>query len=608
MSRPMLSKKSTTPTPTHGNRKHSLEASVYAKFQDALALLPQRRSSPTKPSSSAQTTPVKRSSPFSLFSSSRHKPSASAPAAVPVAGAGSSTTSFLGNKAGGTLPLQKALPMLPLPPLPTQTTKSAPSSRAVTPAAGTASKPPPLPLVSPLRTSRPTIPFATSSTLSQPTAASSARARPPITSTSRAPTLVHTRTPSKIRVEPPTPNTPLSPSKSSRTAQSPTLDMPKRSAPSPTLDPATRTSPEPLKISGPYPIRPKPGVRLPTSPPSAFPAKPPPRSLPRKRSKTFPDPSDPVTPVPPSSSSHTPTLTSSLSAAHRIIDAFELSPRHNASPEPVRATIRSKSTSPTPMSPTRPIRPTQDNAFMSIPSRARSPGSNRILPSASSIEATAARSRRENMSSPTRAAHIATSAPSGRSSVDQGLPPPPRNKPLSPTLTSSGAAAQSRRIVRPKLQPLETTPIGAQAVSRGAVKPPSPVTPETQPSSASPKTPAPYANSYIQEPPCLTSDDEGRKRRNFKSLFHRKQRPDSIVTSSSLTSAVSASGTSNAASTFGGSRHGLRSQKGPGTFGGLPEEDEMPVSTQTRHGIRRHAHAAADVPYPISFEEMVLQG
>ena len=608
MSRPMLSKKSTTPTPTHGNRKPSLEASVYAKFQDALALLPQRRSSPTKPSSSsAQTTPVKRSSPFSLFSSSRHKPSASAPAAVPTTG-GSSTTSFLGNKAGGTLPLQKALPTLPLPPLPIQSTKSAPSSRAVTPAAGLTSKqPPPLPLVSPLRTSRPTIPFATSSSLSQPTAASSARARPPVTSTSsasRTPTLVHTRTPSKTRVEP---NTPLSPSKSSRTAQSPTLDTPKRSAPSPTPDPSTRTSPEPLKISGPYPIRPKPGARILTSPPSAFPVKTPPRSLPRKRSKTFPDPSDPVIPVPPSSSSHTSTLTSSLSAAHRIIDAFDPSPRHNASPESARATVRSKSTSPTPMSPLRPIRPAHDNAFLSIPSRARSAGSNRILPSATSIEATATRSRPENMSSPTRAAHIATSAPSGRSSFDQSLPPPPRQR-TSPTLTSSGTAAQSRRIIRPKLQPLETTPIGAQAVTRGAVKPPSPVTPETQPSSASPKTPAPYANSYIQEPPCLTSDDEGRKKRNFKSLFHRKQRPDSIVTSSSLTSAVSVSGTSNAASTFGGSRHGLRSQKGPGTFGGLPEEDEMPVSTQTRHGIRRHAHAAADVPYPISFEEMVLQG
>jgi len=32
------------------------------------------------------------------------------------------------------------------------------------------------------------------------------------------------------------------------------------------------------------------------------------------------------------------------------------------------------------------------------------------------------------------------------------------------------------------------------------------------------------------------------------------------------------------------------------------------MATQTRHGIKRHAHPVSEVPYPISFEEMVLQG
>lgn len=56
-------------------------------------------------------------------------------------------------------------------------------------------------------------------------------------------------------------------------------------------------------------------------------------------------------------------------------------------------------------------------------------------------------------------------------------------------------------------------------------------------------------------------------------------------------------------------RQPTRQPKAPSTFGGLPEEDDLcPVVTQTRHGIRRHPYPTNEVPYPISFEELVLQG
>jgi SAM-dependent methyltransferase len=91
-------------------------------------------------------------------------------------------------------------------------------------------------------------------------------------------------------------------------------------------------------------------------------------------------------------------------------------------------------------------------------------------------------------------------------------------------------------------------------------------------------------------------------------LWGRK-RPDSLVSSST---AISASGTSNGGSyAIRGGGGGERKQKGPGTFGGLPEEEEEFVqhkAMQTRHGIRKHAHPVSEVPYPISYEEVVLQG
>lgn len=222
------------------------------------------------------------------------------------------------------------------------------------------------------------------------------------------------------------------------------------------------------------------------------------------------------------------------------------------------------------------------------------------MPSAAAIEATATR-QRQPLKVQTVRSPVANS-PAGRASFDQSLPPPPR-KPVSPTTATSGNGTQSRRLARPPLRPIQT-----KAVSEPNViainKSPSPETPDTQPSSPSPKTPvAPYAETNY-----FTSDDEGsKKKRGLRSLFNRK-RPDSLVSSSSY---LSASGTSNASATLSGvaSRQHLRQQKGPGTFGGLPEEDEVPTfNTQMRHGIKRHAHPPAEVPYPVSFEEMVLQG
>jgi hypothetical protein len=81
----------------------------------------------------------------------------------------------------------------------------------------------------------------------------------------------------------------------------------------------------------------------------------------------------------------------------------------------------------------------------------------------------------------------------------------------------------------------------------------------------------------------------------------------------SSSTAISASGTSNGGSYAirGGGGSGEKKQKGPGTFGGLPEEEEEFVqhkAMQTRHGIRKHGHLVSEVPYPISYEEVVLQG
>jgi hypothetical protein len=91
-------------------------------------------------------------------------------------------------------------------------------------------------------------------------------------------------------------------------------------------------------------------------------------------------------------------------------------------------------------------------------------------------------------------------------------------------------------------------------------------------------------------------------------LWGRK-RPDNLVFSST---AISASRTSNGGSyAILGGGGGEKKQKGSGTFGGLPEEDEEFVqhkAIQTRHGIRKHAHPVSEVPYPISYEEVVLQG
>lgn len=238
---------------------------------------------------------------------------------------------------------------------------------------------------------------------------------------------------------------------------------------------------------------------------------------------------------------------------------------------------------------------------MSIPSRARSPGSNRIMPSAAAIEAaTASRQRQPPLKVQTVRNPVANSS-AGRASFDQSLPPPPR-KPLSPTTATNPNPIQPRKLARPPLRPIQTKAVSEPNVI-AVNKSPSPETPDTQPSSPSPKTPvAPYAETNY-----LTSDDEGsRKKRGLRSLFNRK-RPDSLVSSSSY---LSASGTSNASAVLNGvsSRQQLR-QKGPGTFGGLPEEDEVPMlNTQMRHGIKRHAHPPAEVPYPVSFEEMVLQG
>ncbi|KAG8774745.1 hypothetical protein FRC15_001091 [Serendipita sp. 397] len=270
---------------------------------------------------------------------------------------------------------------------------------------------------------------------------------------------------------------------------------------------------------------------------------------------------------------------------------------------------RSKSTSPTPIRPARPIRASSDNAFMAIPSQSKSPSTHRIVPSAASIEASATRVR-PAISGPSRtlpssrSSTLISPSHASRPSLDQSLPPPPRTRqPLSPTLSSSGVSAQTRR--RPTLRPIQTTPIDAKEVSNPItiVKAPSPVTPETQPSSASPKTPA----TYVEPSSYFTSDEESRPRKRgaFKGLFGRK-RPDSLVSSSS---AVTGSGTSNASLAFGvGRAPPMRQPKAPSTFGGVAEEEElmMPPSfnLQTRRGIRR----VAEIPYPVSFEELALQG
>ncbi|CAG7847567.1 SubName: Full=Related to proteophosphoglycan ppg4-Leishmania major strain Friedlin {ECO:0000313/EMBL:CCA68998.1} [Serendipita indica DSM 11827] len=508
MNRPSLSKRPAQSSSSPS--KPSLESSVYAKLHDALALLPQRRSSPTKPTSSTQAI---RKSPFSIFSSSRHKQSASSPAQLS------------SQQVGKPVPPQKPVPTTP-PPVPP---KSAPASRTVTPMAlaaipaTVASTPlPSQSQPSQPSKSRPTIPFIRSSTLMQPTAASSARLRPAVSSPSpssastiRAST--HTRTLSKSRPEPP--STPLSPTASSPSTsadgKTPTLISSRsRMSPSPTHE---------LKASSPTLLsRPRPAHRTPTSPPpSAFPIKSaaiPPRSLPRKRSKTFPDPSDPAAPVPPPSQ----TASRSMNTANRIIEAFEPSPRMNDAPEPFSP--RSKSTSPIPI---RPPRPSQDTDFRLIPSSSRASASHRIVPSTSSIEAAASRPRpiasslNDRSNAARGVAPLSTSAPNGRSSLDRGLPPPPR-KAVSPTLTSTGAAAQKRRLARPILQPIQTTPITSKNVSTNAVKPPSPVTPDTQPSSPSPRTPAPYVDA-MSASAYLTSDDETKPKRRpgLKNIFRR---------------------------------------------------------------------------------------
>lgn len=245
---------------------------------------------------------------------------------------------------------------------------------------------------------------------------------------------------------------------------------------------------------------------------------------------------------------------------------------------------------------------------MVIPSRARANTSGRIVPSAASIEASASRVRPvpgpQSPTRPTLVSNRSTPHVHVRSASEHSLPPPPR-KAVPIITTHSGSAARSRRLARPPLRPLQTTPVVLRGVSSNirVARSPSPITPGTRSSSASPKTPAPNA-----EPTYLTSDDESKnKKLTLRSLFHRK-RPDSLVSSSTLTSVVSGSGTSNASMAFNGSRT-PRMPKAPSTFGGLPEEEDVPMmSTQTRHGIKRHAHPAAEVPYPISFEEMVLQG
>ncbi|KAG8774746.1 hypothetical protein FRC15_001092, partial [Serendipita sp. 397] len=167
-SRPSLSKKS----PFSTSRPSLDSPSVFGRLQEAaLALLPQRRASPVKSRSASTTTPAtlsaKKSSPFYALSSSRHKPSLSSPAAVQV-------TSPLGNKA---LPPQKPLPTTP-PPLPPKSAPATPSYALGT--RSSSSKAPAVPQVSQSLRSRPTIPFASSSSLTKPTAASSARSRPPV--------------------------------------------------------------------------------------------------------------------------------------------------------------------------------------------------------------------------------------------------------------------------------------------------------------------------------------------------------------------------------------------------------------------------------------------
>ncbi|KAG8845482.1 hypothetical protein FRB91_001731 [Serendipita sp. 411] len=528
-SRPSLSKKS----PFSTSRPSLDSPSVFGRLQEAaLALLPQRRASPVKSRSASTTTPAtlsaKKSSPFYALSSSRHKPSLSSPAAVQV-------TSPLGNKA---LPPQKPLPTTP-PPLPPKSAPATPSYALGT--RSSSSKAPAVPQVSQSLRSRPTIPFASSSSLTKPTAASSARSRPPVpvatpssSSTSTVRTSGHTRTLSKSRPEPSTPSSPTSSGNKTPTLLS-SMTSRLRASPSPNPE-SKRESPE-LRISSPIHNRPRFPNRTPISPPSAFSMKSTTnlpasstttsQSLTRRRSKTFPSPSDPEAPVPPSSSPpQTETLSRPLRTANRILEAFDPSPRMNDSPEPiVPMAARSKSTSPTPIRPARPIRASSDNAFMAIPSQSKSPSTHRIVPSAASIEASATRA-------------------------------------------------------------------------------PSPVTPETQPSSASPKTPA----TYVEPSSYFTSDEESRPRKRgaFKGLFGRK-RPDSLVSSSS---AVTGSGTSNASLAFGvGRAPPMRQPKAPSTFGGVAEEEElmmMPPSfnLQTRRGIRR----VAEIPYPVSFEELALQG
>ncbi|KAG8808699.1 hypothetical protein FRC17_003822, partial [Serendipita sp. 399] len=597
-SRPSLSKKSPFST-----SRPSLESpSVFGRLQEAaLALLPQRRASPIKTRSASTATtatlPAKRSFPFSALSPSRHKPSLSSPAAVQA-----TSSAPLGNKA---LPPQKPLPTTP-PPLPP---KSAPVSRAVTPSyalgtQSTAAKAPAVPLVTQsLRSSRPTIPFASSSSLMKPTAASSARSRPAVpmatsstssTSTVRSPS--HARTLSKSRPEPSTPSSPFG-----SETKTPTLisSMTSKLRASPSPNPESKRETSELRISSPTQLRPRLPNKTPTSPPpSAFAMKSPTvpalsRSLPRKRSKTFPDPSEPNAPIPPSASpSQTQDLSRSMKTANRILEAFESSPRMNDIPEPFSSTTsRSKSTSPTPIRPARPIRISSENAFMSIPSQSKAPTNNRIIPSAASIEASATRVR-PALSGPSkslpssRSATLISTGHASRPSLDQSLPPPPR-KPLSPTVASSAINAQTRR--RPNLRPIQTTPIDAREFSSPVtpIKAPSPVTPETQPSSASPKTPA----TYVEPSSYVTSDEESRPRRRaapFKGLFGRK-RPDSIVSSSTAVSGMTNSGTSNGSLAFGvGRAPPMRQPKAPSTFGGLQEEDEtLPFNLQMRRGIRR---------------------
>ncbi|KAG8820743.1 hypothetical protein FRC19_008638 [Serendipita sp. 401] len=612
-SRPSLSKKS----PFSTSRPSLDSPSVFGRLQEAaLALLPQRRASPVKSRSASTTTPAtlsaKKSSPFYALSSSRHKPSLSSPAAVQV-------TSPLGNKA---LPPQKPLPTTP-PPLPPKSAPATPSYALGT--RSSSSKAPAVPQVSQSLRSRPTIPFASSSSLTKPTAASSARSRPPVpvatpssSSTSTVRTSGHTRTLSKSRPEPSTPSSPTSSGNKTPTLLS-SMTSRLRASPSPNPE-SKRESPE-LRISSPIHNRPRFPNRTPISPPSAFSMKSTTnlpassttsQSLTRRRSKTFPSPSDPEAPVPPSTSPpQTETLSRPLRTANRILEAFDPSPRMNDSPEPiVPMAARSKSTSPTPIRPARPIRASSDNAFMAIPSQSKSPSTHRIVPSAASIEASATRVR-PAISGPSRtlpssrSSTLISPSHASRPSLDQSLPPPPRTRqPLSPTLSSSGVSAQTRR--RPTLRPIQTTPIDAKEVSNPItiVKAPSPVTPETQPSSASPKTPA----TYVEPSSYFTSDEESRPRKRgaFKGLFGRK-RPDSLVSSSS---AVTGSGTSNASLAFGvGRAPPMRQPKAPSTFGGVAEEEElmmMPPSfnLQTRRGIRR----VAEIPYPVSFEELALQG